>query len=215
MPTLFSNNSASTLGEFVSESATTLTLAAGTGNKFPSPAPGEFFFLTLTNPSQETDWEIVKVTARAEDVLTVERGQDDTFAKAWSFGDLAELRITKAGINAIKLDAMTNPAFVGGYTETVYTISGTTPALSPGNGSVQTWTLTGASTPTAHDSWVNGQSITLMVDDGSAYSIIWTSLPVTWKTGSGLAPSLNTTNLTAIQLWKVGGVIYGARVGNA
>jgi hypothetical protein len=100
-----------------------------------------------------------------------------------------------------------------GYTEEVYAISGTTPALSPNNGSIQTWTLSGTSTPTA-GTWASGQSITLMVDDGSARTIVWTSVPVTWKTNGGSAPALNTTGNTAIVLWKVGTTIYGARVGD-
>jgi hypothetical protein len=101
-----------------------------------------------------------------------------------------------------------------GYTEEVFAVTGTTPALSPTNGSVQTWTLTGASTPTA-GTWANGQSITLLIDDGTANTITWTSLTVTWKTNGGSAPTLLTTGLTVIQLWKVGDVIYGARVGDA
>lgn len=101
-----------------------------------------------------------------------------------------------------------------GYTEEVFTVTGTTPALSPTNGSIQTWTLSGNSTPTA-GTWAAGQSITLMIDDGSAATITWTSLGVTWKTGGGAAPTLNTTGFTAIALWKVGTVIYGARVGDA
>lgn len=110
--------------------------------------------------------------------------------------------------------SLTSPSINGGYTEQVYAISGTTPALSPANGSIQTWTLTGNSTPTS-GTWANGQSITLMVDDGTAYTITWTSLAVTWKTNSGNAPALNTSGYTAIALWKVGGAIYGARVGNS
>lgn len=102
----------------------------------------------------------------------------------------------------------------GGYTEQIFAISGTTPILSPTNGSIQTWTLTAASTPTA-GTWADGQSLTLMVDDGTAYTITWTSLGVTWKTESGAAPTLNTSGYTVIVLWKVGNVIYGARVGNA
>jgi hypothetical protein len=101
-----------------------------------------------------------------------------------------------------------------GYTEEVFAVSGTTPALSPTNGSIQTWTLSGNSTPTA-GTWAAGQSITLMVDDGTAYTITWTSLAVTWKTDGGSAPTLNTSGLTAIALWKVGTTIYGARVGDA
>jgi hypothetical protein len=101
-----------------------------------------------------------------------------------------------------------------GYTEEVFAVTGTTPALSPNNGSIQTWTLSGNSTPTA-GTWAAGQSITLMIDDGTARTITWTSLAVTWKTDGGSAPTLNTTGVTVIALWKVGSTIYGARVGNA
>lgn len=101
-----------------------------------------------------------------------------------------------------------------GYTEEVFAISGTTPALSPSNGSIQTWTLTANSTPTA-GTWNNGQSICLMIDDGTASTVDWAALSITWKTGAGSAPTLNTSGYTAITLWKVSGVIYGARVGDA
>jgi len=117
------------------------------------------------------------------------------------------------------MQTLTNKTIEGvvldnGYTEEVYTVSGTTPALSPTNGSIQTWTLTGNSTPTS-GTWNSGQGITLMVDDGSAYAVNWTSLAVTWKTNAGAAPTLNTSGYTVIALWKVSSTIYGARVGDA
>jgi hypothetical protein len=110
---------------------------------------------------------------------------------------------------------VTNVVFDGNYTEDVYAIvDGASVDLNPANGTVQTWTLGASRSPTA-TGFQSGQSITLMIDDGSAYTITWPSLPVTWKTDSGSAPTLNTTGITAIVLWKVGSVIYGARVGNA
>lgn len=126
---------------------------------------------------------------------------------------------TYSGTETLINKTLTTPTITGailndGYTEEVFAVSGTTPALSPTNGSIQTWTLSGASTPTA-GTWAAGQSLTLMIDDGTAYSITWTSLPVTWKTDGGSAPTLNTSGFTAIQLWKVGTTIYGARVGDA
>lgn len=179
MTILFTNNGTSTLGAFISASDTTMTLASGAGGRFPSPGAGDYFFLTLTNPSQEVEWEIVKVTARNSDVLTIERGQDGTVAKSWAFGDLVELRITKAGIDAIKTDTLTNPAILGSPTEQVYAITGTSPVLSPNNGSIQTWTLTlgasGTSTPTI-GAWNAGQSMTLMIDDGGGYAIDWATV---------------------------------------
>ena len=127
--------------------------------------------------------------------------------------EINQLRgITSGVVSKDDVQTLTNKTFTG-YAETVYAVSGTTPVLSPVNGTIQTWTLSGNSTPTA-GAWSNGQSITLMVDDGTAYTITWTSLAVNWKTDTGSAPSLNTTGYTAIQLWKVGGTVYGARVGN-
>jgi hypothetical protein len=62
-----------------------------------------------------------------------------------------------------------------------------------------------------------GESVTLMVDDGSAYTLTWTdsTFGVVWKTNAGVAPTLNTTGYTVIVLWKVGTQVYGARVGDA
>jgi hypothetical protein len=109
---------------------------------------------------------------------------------------------------------MTGAILNDGYTEEVFAVTGTTPALSPTDGSIQTWTLSGNSTPTA-GTWAAGQSITLLVDDGTAYAITWATIGVVFKTDAGVAPTLNTTGETVIELWKVGSTIYGARVGNA
>lgn len=107
---------------------------------------------------------------------------------------------------------LTGNANLTTYTETVYALSSTTPAISPNNGTIQTWTLSGNSTPTA-GTWAAGQSITLMINDGTAYTVTWTSIPVTWVGGS--APELVTTGYNIIVLWKVGTTIYGSYIGDA
>lgn len=122
--------------------------------------------------------------------------------------------VTLTGVQTLTNKTIDAGVLTNGYTEEVYAVTGTTPALSPVNGSIQLWTLTGNATPTA-GVWGTGQSLTLMVDDGTAFSITWTSLAVTWKTNAGVAPTLNVTGFTVIQLWKVGTIIYGARVGDA
>jgi hypothetical protein len=119
--------------------------------------------------------------------------------------------IATNGGEGFRIDAAGNAIFYKGIIETVFALSGTTPALDPVNGTIQTWTLSGNSSPT--DSLVAGESITLMIDDGSAFTITWPS--VTWKTNAGSAPTLNTTGFTVIVLWKVGSTLYGARVGDA
>ena len=101
-----------------------------------------------------------------------------------------------------------------GYTEGVFAVTGTAPALSPANGSIQTWALTANSTPTA-GAWASGQSMTLMVDDGTARTISWSSLAPVWITGGGAPPILKDTGYTPILLWKIGTVMYAARPGDA
>ena len=100
--------------------------------------------------------------------------------------------------------------FGGAIDETVFALSGTTPTLDPSNGTILTHTLTGNTTYT--DSLSEGEAITLMIDDGSAFTVTWPS--VTWKTDGGDPPTLNETGLTAVVLWKVGTTLYGARVGD-
>jgi hypothetical protein len=102
-------------------------------------------------------------------------------------------------------------SFSSSITEAVFAITGTTPAINPTNGTIQTWTLTNNSTPTF--SFSDGQSMTIMVDDGSAFSITWPT--ISWKTNNATAPLLNTSGYTAIIIWRVAGVYYGARVGNS
>jgi hypothetical protein len=93
--------------------------------------------------------------------------------------------------------------------ETVYAITdGASVDIDPSNGSIQTWTLGANRTPTATN-FVAGQGVTLMVDDGSAYTITWSTVGVTWLTSDGLAPTLKTTGYTTIVLWKVGSTVYG------
>ena len=104
---------------------------------------------------------------------------------------------------------------LGNYTETVFTISdGITVNLNPNNGPIQLWTLGDNRTP-GQANWAAGQSITLMVDDGTARTITWATLGVVWETNGGTAPTLDLTGFTVIVLWKVGTTIYGARVGDA
>lgn len=112
--------------------------------------------------------------------------------------------------------SLTDPTIIGTIIEDVFTITdGAAFEVDPANGSVQLITLGASRTPKATN-FLAGESVTLMVDDGSAYSIVWTDS--TWGTGGvtwvgGSAPTLATSGYTVIQLWKVGTKVYGARVG--
>ena len=99
MPVLFSNNASATLASSISTAATSITVSTGMGALFPALTAGNYFYATLTDSSNNL--EIVKVTARTSDVLTVARGQDGTVARAYAAADKIELRITAAVMNNI------------------------------------------------------------------------------------------------------------------
>lgn len=100
MAVLVKNNAFSTLASGITDVATSITLAAGTGSRFPAAGGADYFYATLINTSNEL--EVVKVTARSTDTLTVVRAQDGTTARAYSTSDRIELRVTAALIQDIR-----------------------------------------------------------------------------------------------------------------
>lgn len=99
--------------------------------------------------------------------------------------------------------------FTNGYTEEVYALgtSGSI-ALNPANGSIQTCALTG--NPTFTDSLAAGQSVVVMLTNGSSYTVTFPTMTWVGPTGN-VAPTLNSANV--LVFWKVGSTLYGAHVG--
>ncbi|GCP61557.1 hypothetical protein [Escherichia coli] len=99
---LAANNAQSVLAAGISASATSLTLNTGTGALFPSPVSGTSFFkLTLVDAATGQLSEIVHVTAKSGDVLTIARGQEGTSARAWSANDIAANMMTAGTLSYI------------------------------------------------------------------------------------------------------------------
>lgn len=94
MAVLVKNNAFSTLASGILAGDTSITVAAGTGARFPAAGGADYFYATLINTSNQL--EVVKVTARSTDTLTVVRAQDGTTARAYSASDRIELRVTAA-----------------------------------------------------------------------------------------------------------------------
>lgn len=93
MATLYANNVAGTLAANIGPSDTLILLAAGQGAGFPAPSGGDYFYATLVHITTGVV-EVVQVTGRTGDTLTVVRGRDNTTAVAFTTGSIVELRLT-------------------------------------------------------------------------------------------------------------------------
>ncbi len=121
MAVKFTNNAATTLAAGINSSVT--SIAVTDGSVFPTITGSDHFYVTFDDT---TNKEIVKVTARSGNTLTVVRGHDNTTARAFSSGDKAELRIVAALLEDVKTDVtstLTVDTFTGNGSATAFTLS--------------------------------------------------------------------------------------------
>lgn len=95
MPRLiFKNNFEVALAQPTTTSDTTITIRPGSG--FPTLGANESVVATIVDAATGLQFEIITVTAVVGNVLTVQRAQEGTAARAWAAGDLLSIRTTAA-----------------------------------------------------------------------------------------------------------------------
>lgn len=94
------NNATSTLATTITDSATSLSVQSADAGLFPVLGAGDWFPITVVDASN--NMEVMKVTARATAVLTVERAQEGTTALAFAAGARIDLRVTAAALQALE-----------------------------------------------------------------------------------------------------------------
>ncbi len=100
MALLLKNNAISLLAASISKTDVTVRVLAGHGVRFPLPAEaGDWFPLALTDVRGNIEY--LRATARSGDAITVLRGQEGTQALSYSAGDLVDLRLTLAALEAL------------------------------------------------------------------------------------------------------------------
>ncbi|AYD85516.1 tail fiber protein [Escherichia phage FEC19] len=124
MPRLiFKNNFEVALAQPTTTSDTTITIRSGSG--FPTLAANERVVATIVDAATGLQFEIITVTAVVGDVLTVQRAQEGTAARAWAAGDMLSIRTTAATLtgtvrnfgvipNGVNLNAL-NGSWFGQY----------------------------------------------------------------------------------------------------
>jgi hypothetical protein len=130
---------------------------------------------------------------------------------AWNGSGFVNLTPAVTGFLPTTGGTMTGNLTLDAYTEKVATLatSGTI-ALNPSTGT--TLSCAAAGTVTFTDSLSSGQSISLLLTNGSSYTINWPT--TTWVTAAGnTAPTLSASN--TLVFWKISTTLYGALVGKS
>lgn len=130
---VFANNAASTLSGAITSTATTCVLASGTGALFPNPGAGQYFVMSFNDAATGQIYEIVWVTARSGDTLTIVRGQEDTSPLSWLAGDFARNQLTAGQMSSLYQTGAYQGQQTTGYFEAVST---TQVAFVPKGGSI-------------------------------------------------------------------------------
>ena len=108
--------------------------------------------------------------------------------------------LTLTGVVSIDVD--------GSITEEVHSAGATgTIDLDPDNGTIQTVDMTGDVTFTS--SLTTGQFVTVRITSVGSNSVTWPTME--WMFGQ--SPSLNATATNWVQIWNVGGSLYGSFIG--
>ena len=214
MTVLLSNNASAAIASSITSSSTTIILAAGQGSEFPAPGATDYFYATLVDSSNNL--EIVKVTNRSTDTLTVVRGQDGTSARAYTAGNLLELRLVAGVINDLQT-VIANPDIIGISEKTTIVSSGASGTINFDNSTQSVvyytnnasanWTLNirGSSTVTFDSLLSIGEtrSITFMATQGAtAYynnAVTIDGVSVTPKWQNGVTPAAG--NVSSIDLY--------------
>jgi hypothetical protein len=95
MPVILKNNASSTLATAITTSDTGIVVA--NGSQFPTITGVDYFYITLVSQAGTT--EIVKVTARVGNSMTVVRAQDGSSAVSFQVGTLVEMRVNAATVS--------------------------------------------------------------------------------------------------------------------
>lgn len=110
----FANTANSTLAGNINNSTTSITVAAGTGARFPTLGAGQFFDIVLEDRRvTPIIREICRCTARSVDTFTVTRGTGGTTAVSFSSGATVSNRITAEGLAALLSDAIAGQRYLG------------------------------------------------------------------------------------------------------
>lgn len=195
----------------IDDNATSIAVTIDSSQKvgIGTTSPGDYHSLSQFVVAQSGDAGITIASGTSNDGRIF--FADGTTGTAESEGTIAynhadnSMSFSTSDTVRMSIDGAGTVQFESAIEEQQYSLTGT--LIDPNNGTIQYKTL--AANTTFTHALNSGEFVTLMIDDGSAYTVTWPT--TTWVGGS--APTLGTTGYNVIHLWRVAGVLYGAFIG--
>jgi len=181
-----------TLASTISNSATTMTVASGTGSALlggVTLAAGNVDQFTVALDPDTTNEEIVFITASSSDTFTITRARAGTSGVQHSAGATVKHVLTSDDLNAFKasISPVTNVGFAGSTSGTTTVqataVAGTTTLTLPaatdtlvGKATTDTLTNKTLTSPTLNTPTINDarQNLTLNAQTGTTYTLVLT-----------------------------------------
>jgi hypothetical protein len=117
---------------------------------------------------------------------------------------------TTDGTETLASKTLADPILTGTMRHDIYAIvDGAGFAIDPRNGDIQTITLGASRTPTVAN-FNAGDMVEMLIDDGTGYTIDWSTIGVTWIDGT--PPTLRSSGYTRVRLYRIGSTYYGEEV---
>lgn len=194
---VWTNDASSLLASAITSSSTTVTVTAGEGALFPTIAAGQYAVGTLEDTSGNI--EVVYITGRTSDTMTITRAQENTSPLSFSSGSRFELRVT-AGILATLLqktgaDTLINTTTLGGVLTMNGAgsiqngeIAGAALRGSPGQTNNQILIPNSGAAPTIGGSIILTSS-NIVSDMPSGAGVVLTGMVLFWSGASNAIPS--------------------------
>jgi hypothetical protein len=198
---IFTNNANSTLAVGITPSTTVIQVATGEGTLFPAPVAGERAALTLVDTVLGT-LEIVELTTRSGDLMTVVRGAENTLALTFTTGATVSHRMTAGTLDWLK--TLSDP-ILGGFVR-LAPAAGTSQVIDSGDVDDIPLTIRGIAAQVANlQEWRNSADLVKVsiAPDGTvvAADLIQALRLRTTQAGSEAVPSV-----------LVGGTVHGFRI---
>jgi hypothetical protein len=219
-----------TLASTISSSATTMTVASGTGSALlggVTLAAGNVDQFTVALDPDTTNEEIVFVTASSSDTFTITRARAGTSGVQHSAGATVKHVLTSDDLNAFKasISPVTNVGFAGSTSGTTTVqataVAGTTTLTLPaatdtlvGKATTDTLTNKTLTSPTLNTPTINDarQNLTLNAQTGTTYTLVLTDNGRLVTLSNAAAITL-TVPLNATVAFATGAVINIQQIG--